>query len=140
MANTIPLINGTAYDYSQIVLAYLDTPLTDISSINYTVEQTKENNYGLGEVPISRGRGTKKYSGSLEIGMNDIEALRTAAPNGDLTAIPASDIVITYGNPQSVKVHILKNAEFMDDGVETSVDDTRIARTFNIIYSELKHL
>ena len=133
------LINGTAYDFTQIIFSILDTPIAGVKAINYTVEQTKENNFGTGNQPVSRGRGAKNPTGSVEISMNDVEALRDVAQDGDLTNIPPFDIVITYGNPQNVVTHRLIATEFTNDGVEATQGDTDISRTFDLVIGEVKY-
>jgi hypothetical protein len=134
-----PLINGRAYDYTQIEAVVLGVPLSGINSINYTEEQDKTNNMGTGNRPVSRGKGPIDSSGSLDISMNDVEALRDAAPNGSLLQIPMFDIVIVFGNPQKPVVHVLKNVEFTTDGVESTTGDTDITRTFDIVISNVKY-
>jgi len=136
---SIPLVNGQAYDYVSITFVALGVPLPSVSAINYTAEQAKENNYGTGNEPVSRGRGAKMYNASFDISMNDTEALRDVAPNGDLLNIPPFDIVIVFGNPQKPVTHIIKNFEFGDDGVEASQGDTDIKRTFSGMPSHIKY-
>ena len=135
----VPLINGEAYSYVQITAIVLGVPLPSISAINYIEDQTKENNMGLGNRPVSRGRGPINASGSIDISMNDIEAIRDVAPNGSLVQIPPFDIILVFGNPQKPVTHVLKNVEFMDDGVETTQGDTDVKRTFNLIMSHVKY-
>lgn len=134
----VPLINGRAYDYTQITAVVLGVPLAGITSINYTEEQEKTNNFGTGNRPVSRGKGAIDASGSLDIPMNEVEALRDAAPNGSLLQIPSFDIVIVFGNPQKPVTHVLKNVEFLNDGVESTQDDKDITRTFDIVISHVK--
>lgn len=135
----VALINGVAYSYSQIVINVMNVPLTDVTSINYTEEQEKTNEGGIGELPVSRGRAGITASGSLEIGMTDVEALRDAAPKGKLIKFLPFDILVTYLNAQKIVTHVLTDVEFLDDGVETSHGDTRIARTFNLIIGDIKY-
>lgn len=135
----IPLINGRAYDYTQITAVVLGVPLAGISAINYVTEQEKKNNFGTGNQPVSRGRGPKDPTASMEISMNDVEAIRDVAPNGDLLDIPPFDIVIVFGNIQKPVTHVLKNAEFSNDGVETTQGDTDIKRTFDLTPSHIKY-
>ena len=135
----LPLINGKAYDFVLITAVVLGVPLPSISNINYIEEQEKTNNFGLGNRPVSRGQGAIDASGSFDISMNDIEALRDAAPNGSLLQIPAFDIIVVYGNPQKPVTHVLKNVEFTNDGVEASQGDTDIKRTFDIVISHVKY-
>ncbi len=133
------LINGQAYDYTQIIMSVLGVPVAGVTSINYTEEQEKTNNFGAGNRPVSRGRGAIEASGSIELSMNEIEALRDAAPSGSMLKIPPFEITIVYLNLQKVVTHKLKNVEFTNDGVETSQGDTDICRTFDIVMSDVKY-
>lgn len=133
-----PLINGEAYSFSQITAVVLGVALPSISAITYMEEQEKANNMGAGNRPVSRGRGPIDASGSIDISMNDIEALRDAAPNGSLLQIPPFDIVVVFGNPQSPTTHVLKNVEFTNDGTESTQGDTDIKRTFDLVISHIK--
>ena len=133
------LINGQAYDYTQIIMSVLGVPVAGVTSINYTEEQEKTNNFGAGNRPVSRGRGAIEASGSIELSMNEIEALRDAAPGGSMLKIPPFEITIVYLNLQKVVTHKLKNVEFTNDGVETSQGDTDIRRTFDIVMSDVKY-
>ena len=133
------LINGQAYDYTQIIMSVLGVPVAGVTSINYTEEQEKTNNFGAGNRPVSRGRGAIEASGSIELSMNEIEALRDAAPSGSMLKIPPFEITIDYLNLQKVVTHKLKNVEFTNDGVETSQGDTDIRRTFDIVMSAVKY-
>lgn len=135
----VPLINGRAFDYSQIIVNMLGVPIVSVSSISYTEEQEKVNNMGTGNRPISRGHAAIDASGSIEISMNDIEALREVAPDGSLLLIPAFDIVVIFGNIQNPQTHILKNCEFTNDGVETTQGDTDIKRTFDLVISHIQY-
>ncbi len=90
------LINGQAYDYTQIIMSVLGVPVAGVTSINYTEEQEKTNNFGAGNRPVSRGRGAIEASGSIELSMNEIEALRDAAPSGSMLKIPPFEITIVY--------------------------------------------
>ncbi len=134
-----PLINGESYSYSQIRANVLGVVLYSIKSINYRESQEKTMNYGLGDRPHSSGSGTITTEGSLEIGMNDIEALRDVAPEGSLLKLPRFDIVVTYGNTQKVVTHVLKNVGFTDDGVEGSTGDTELSTTYTINFSHIKY-
>lgn len=134
----IPLINGTAYDFSQIIVTILGVPVASVSSIEYSEEQEKTNNYGAGNRPVSRGAGAIEAKASIEISMNDVEAIRAVAPNGSLLQIPAFDITVFFGNLQNPVTHVLKNAEFINDGIESSQGDTDVKRKFDLVISHIK--
>lgn len=135
------LINGRAYDFTQIQASILGVPLQSINEVSYVTTQEKTNNFGAGVNPVSRGHAVKETEASIGISMNDVEALRDVAEEGDLTNLPAFDIVITYLHPVSARVitHVLKNAEFSDDGMEGSQGDTDLNRTFALTISHVKY-
>ena len=132
-----PLINGQAFDYSQITPLYLGVPLVSMTSITYEEVQEKVDNPGTGNRPISRGRADIKATGSMEISMNDIEALRNVALGGSLLALPATDFILVFGNPQNIQTHILKNLEFTNDGGTGTQGDTDLKMTLNFVISNV---
>lgn len=135
----IPLINGRAYDFTQIIVKVLGAPMVSTSAINYDEEQTKENNFGAGTRPVSRGHGAINANGSITLSMNDIEALRDVAPDGSLLKIEPFDIVVSFLNRQKVVTHVLKNCEFTNDGVGGSQDDKDLKKSFNLVMSHVKY-
>ncbi len=134
---SIPLVNGKAYSYVDIVvkIAGINTP--SVSKISYTEEQQKENNYGTGSRPVSRGEGKIEAKASIEISMNDVEAIRDVAPDGSLLRLPPFDIQVTFLNSSKVVTHTIKNCEFTSDGVEAGVDDKDIKTSFDLIPSHI---
>lgn len=133
------LINGKAYSHAQIVARIGGIPIAGLTSISYSETQEKKNNFGAGTRPVSRGHAAKDATAQIGISMNDIEAIRTSAPNGSLLDIEPFDIVVTFLNIGSgVATHTLKNCEFTSDGVESNQGDTDIVRTFDLVVAEIK--
>ena len=135
----LTLVNGRAFSYVDVTLAILNVPIPGLSAINYTEEQDKTNEFGTSNRPVARGVGAINASGSLEMSMNEVEALRDIAPNGSLLLIPAFEIVIVFGNPGKIQRHVLEAAQFIDDGVEMAAGDTEIKRTFGLIISKIRY-
>lgn len=135
----VALVNGRAFSYVDITLAILNVPTPGISSINYTEEQDKTNEFGTSSRPTARGRGSINASASIEMSMNEVEALRDVAPEGSLLLLPAFEIVVVFGNPGNFQTHVLEAVEFIDDGVETSTGDTEIKRTFGLVISKVRY-
>lgn len=138
MGQTATLINGRSYSYVDITAVGLGGAFPGMKTISYEQTQDKPNNFGTSVKPVSRGRGKRDSSGSLQLSMNDIEALRDAAPNGSLLDIPSFDLIIVFGNPQNPVTHILKSLEFTNDGGDNSEDDTDLAFTLNFVFADLK--
>lgn len=135
----VPLINGRSFDFSQLIPVYLGVPLVSLSNISYEETQEKTNNFGTGNRPISRGHAAIDATGSMELAMNDIEALREVAPEGSLLLLPADDFILTFGNPQNIQTHVLKNLEFINDGVSGAQGDTDLKMTLNFVISHVKY-
>lgn len=140
----LALINGRAYDYTQIIINILGVPIAGVSKITYTEEQEVKGNMGTGTRPVSVGLGAIEASGSLEISMNDVEAIRDVATTdplyqGSLLTLPFFDIIIVFGNVQKIVTHTLRNCKFKNDGVDTSQGDTDIKRTFDLFISDIKY-
>jgi hypothetical protein len=133
------LINGRAFDYSQIIFVVLGVPVPSISSITYTQEEDDKMNFGTGQLPISIGYGAINSKGSIEISMNDVEAIRDVAPDGTFIRLPLIDILVVFGHPTKPVRHIIKNVKFTDDGVETTQGDTDVKRKFNFICSHIQY-
>lgn len=138
MAQNTPLINGRAYDFASIVIQMLGAPVVSATAISYSEEQEKTNNYGAQSRPVTRGHGAIEATASITIGQNDVEAIRNIAPDGSLLKIGAFDIVVTYLNENQPVTHVLKNAEFTNDGVELSQGDTDSQFAFDLVISHIK--
>lgn len=135
----IPLVNGTAFDYTQIIARIAGVPVASISSIEYEETQEKINNYGAGTRPVSRGRGAIEATATIEMSMNDIEAIRDSAPNGSLLAIQPFDITVHFANPQDPRTHVLKNCEFTNDGISGTQGDGDLKKSFSLTLSHIEY-
>jgi hypothetical protein len=133
----VPLVNGRAYDYTQIQVLINGVPIVSAKSVNYSQTREITNNFGTGEYPNSVGLGVIESEASIEIPMNDVEVLRSESPDGSLLSLPFFDVIVVYGNPQRPVVHVLKNARFKTDGVEAAQGDTEISRSFDLYISHI---
>lgn len=122
-----PLVNGTAYSWSQITVNILGVPVAGVSAVSYTEEQEMQDNYGAGNRPVSRGYGRITTEGSITMHMEEVEALQAAVTTGRLQDIPEFDVVVAYlpegGN---IVTHTLKNCRFKNNGREISEGDMAI--------------
>ncbi len=122
-----PLINGINYSGSNVSVNPFGTPLVGILSIDYSSEQEKTDNYGLGTEPVSRGYGLKKYTASMEVYLDELQAFIAAAPNKDLMQIPPFDIPVTFsGNGVLFSKHVLRACEFKNNPIGVKSGDTKI--------------
>lgn len=108
-----PLINGREYGWGDIVVNISATSVTGIKAIKYEEDQEKENIYGAGRNPVSRGYGRVKTTGSITLLSATVFAMQAVAPRGKLHNIAPFPIVVSY-QPETGPIvkHILKNCEF----------------------------
>lgn len=108
-----PLINGREYGWGDIVVNISATSVTGIKAIKYEEDQEKENIYGAGRNPVSRGYGRVKTTGSITLLSATVFAMQAVAPKGKLHNIAPFPIVVSY-QPETGPIvkHILKNCEF----------------------------
>ncbi len=112
----VPLINGQAYAYADIVVNILGVPLAGITAIEYTDKQEITENYGAGRYPVSRGFGKIECSGKITIDMAEKQAILARATGRRLQAIPEFEIVVTYLPENGTPVQeTLKNCRFKDN-------------------------
>lgn len=122
-----PLVNGTAYSWSQITTNILGVPVAGITSVSYDENQEMVDNFGAGNRPVSRGYGRIETEGSITLHMEEVEALQDAVVSGRLQDIPEFDVVVAF-IPEGgiVRTHTLKNCRFKNNAREISEGDTAV--------------
>jgi hypothetical protein len=121
------LINGVNYSWSNIGVILFGTPVVGILSITYKRKQKKDNNYGAGVEPISRGYGQKEYEGEIELYTDVWKQIIAASPNRDPTQIPPFDIPVSFsGTGVQVDKDVLRAVEFLEDPLEGKTGDTKL--------------
>jgi hypothetical protein len=135
-----PLINGINYSWSNVKLILFGFPVVGITKIDYKIKQKKENQYGAGYEPVSRGYGNKEYEGSIEIYTDELKRIIALAPNRDLMQIPPFQIQVVFEDSLGVLVttDILEMCEFMEEGLSVSQGDTKILTTLPLVIGGIK--
>lgn len=140
MENTIiPLINGTAYSWGDVVCTIAGVPVNGITSIDYDDEQEIVNNYGAGRFPVSRAKGKVTASARITLTMEEVVALQAQAPNGRLQDIEPFDIGVSY-LPDGGKIVTdkIRNCQFKKNSRSVKEGDTQIASEFELIVSHIE--
>lgn len=135
-----PLINGINYDWGSVSVILFGTPVVGITKISYKSAQVKENNYGQGRKPVSRGYGPVTYEGSLELYADEWKRIIALSPNKDPLQIPAFDISVTFGGDgvQPSK-DTLRSAEFLENPLAANQGDTKLLVTIPLIIGDIEH-
>lgn len=131
-----PMVNGTSYSWSQIELRFSNIvqEITGVTNIDYSEEQKAEFNFGANNRPVSRGFGNVVASASVTLHMDDIEAIRSNIPSGNLSELGEFDVLISFLHPDSAKIisHTIKNCYINENGVSVGQDDTIIEKQLNL--------
>lgn len=135
-----PLINGVNYSWGNVKLILFGVPIVGITKIDYKTKQKKENQYGAGYEPISRGYGNKEYEGSIEIYTDELKRIIALAPNRDLMQIPPFQIQVIFEDATGVLVttDTLEMCEFMEEGLSVSQGDTKILTSLPLVIGAIK--
>ena len=129
-----PLINGINYSWANITLTLFGVPVVGITKIEYKRKQKKENNYGAGSQPVSRGYGNYEYEGSIELYVDEWKRIIAASPNRDPLSIAPFDIQVVFaGAGITVEKDVLRSVEFMEDPLTASQGDTKLMVTIPLI-------
>jgi len=127
MPSINPLINGVNYSWANIKLVLFGIPVIGITSINYNRKQKKENNYGFGSQPISRGYGNYEYSGDLELYLDEWKNIIAASPIRDPLQIAPFSITVLYGSSAvNAAKDVLRAVEFLEDPFAAKQGDTKL--------------
>jgi len=122
-----PLINGVNYAWANITCVIFDVPVIGITEIDYDREQVKEENYGHGIDPISRGYGNIKNKASITLYQDEWKRIIASSPNRDPLQIPPFDITVVYGGSRvSADRDILRSVEFKNDPFSAKQGDTKL--------------
>ena len=126
------LVNGVNYSWANVKLILFGIPVVGITKISYTRKQVKDNNYGYGSEPVSRGYGRIEYEASIELYRDEWVRI-IAAAGGDVLNIGMFDIQVLFGTIPGQQAGVviphqdtLHNCEFLDDPLETNEGDTKI--------------
>ena len=123
-----PLINGINGAWNDVTVTANGRILVGITAITYNVKQKKENNYGAGAEPVSRGYGAKEYDGGeMELYLEEWKKFIADSPDGDPLLESPFDIAVTFGDSESaIKKDVLTMCEFTENNMTTKQGDTKI--------------
>ncbi len=134
-----PLINGVNYSWSNITLVLFGVPVVGVTKINYKRKQKKENNYGAGSQPVSRGYGNYEYEGSIELYVDEWKRIVASAPDRDPLQIPPFDIQVLYSGARlGTKKDVLRSCEFTEDPFEAKQGDTKLLVSIPLIIGTIE--
>lgn len=135
----IPLINGVAYSWADVIVTIGGAPITGITAIEYEDSQTVENIYGAGRYPIARSKGKIEPSAKITLLQETVEDIQRLAPNGRLQDLPLFSVGVTYVNEAGNIVHdTICNCSFKKNSRSWKSDDTKSEVELELVPSHIK--
>jgi hypothetical protein len=137
-----PLINGTRHSWSSLRANILGRTSTGITAVSYEDSTEKVNNYGSGNMPVSRGSGKYEAKAKVTLAAYEIEAIMTSAKASGykrIQDIPAFDIPVVYlpTGQDGLVTHVIRNCEFTTNKREIKQGDTMIETEYELIISHI---
>lgn len=131
--NTAFVLNGYSYADAKLVFDGVDLP--GVTSFEFTKNQAKTNNYGLGANPVSRSKGNKEYAGSMEMDYDTQNLLQDLSSTGLLTDIPSGVMVLSLERADGGKEIVTMGFfEFSGDGISGSQGDENLTQSIDVIF------
>ncbi len=134
------LINGVNYSWTNVKLVLFGVPVVGITKIEYKNKQKKENNYGMGSKPISRGYGNYEPDAKITLYREEWDSIIAAATNKDPMAIEPFDIQVSFSGARvATKTDVLQACEFVEDPFTVSQGDTKILIEIPLVVGDIVH-
>jgi hypothetical protein len=140
MGKAVALINGINYSWPNAYIILFNTPVVGVTKFELSSEQEKENNYGFGSDPVSRGYGRKKYEGSISLYWDEVRRIIDAAPNRDILDIPPFDISLgLFSNRNQPYNMVARMVEFTKNPFAVGEGDTKIIVDIPLIVARIDY-
>lgn len=132
------LVNGVNYSWGDITLILFGIPVVGITEINYKRMQKKENNYGAGFFPVSRGYGNYEYEGDITLYVDEWKRIIAASPNRDPMQIAPFSIPVKFGSTRvAYEQDTLFGVEFVEDPLASKQGDTKLLVKIPLIIADI---
>jgi hypothetical protein len=139
--NGVPLINGYAYDWGEIVCSIGGVPITGITAIDYDDDQDVKNNYGAGRYPISRSKGRITCTAKISLDIEEVRAIMSNSITRRLQDILPFDIIVSYlptDDPSKIHHDKIRNCSFKKNSRKWAEGDTRKTVDLDLVPSHIK--
>lgn len=134
------LINGVNYSWSNVKLVLFGVTVIGITKIDYKNKQKKENNYGMGDQPISRGYGNKEPEAKITVYLDEWKKIIAQAPNRDPLSIEPFDVQVSFGGGRvPATLDVLQACEFTEDPFSIGQGDTKSMVELPLIVGAIAH-
>lgn len=124
----IALVNGVNYSSANItVVIPVIGAVIGITKIQYNKEQQIDDNYGLGQDPVSRGYGKNTYTGSLSLYKDVWNRIIDLSPAKDPLNLPPFEITVVFsGANGGYRKESLHMCNFKANPMAANEGDTKL--------------
>jgi len=136
-----PLINGTRHSWADVKINILGRTVSGITAVSYEDKQDKQNNYGAGAFPVSRGRGKYEATSKVTLHAYEVEAIVKALGIGKrIQDVPPFDMIISFlpVGSDGLVTHVIRNCEFTNNKRDIKQGDTVIEVELELITSHIE--
>jgi len=137
----LPLINGVNYASAnvQIIIPILGV-VTGVTEINYSTEQTIDDNYSLAQDPQSRGYGQNKYTGDISLYKDVWNKIIDLSPGRNPLKLPFFDIVVVFtGASGGYRKEVLRAVNFKTKPMSVKSGDTKIISKISLAIGNIDY-
>ena len=139
MASGVVMRNGINYAWGGITPIMFGTIPIGFTKITYNETQVKENKYGWGNKPISRGHGNFEYTGEVEMYLDEWKQIISSSPDRNPLNIPPFDITVMFGtSAQNLTKDQLLYVEFTENPLDAKQGDSALIVKIPIIIGDIK--
>lgn len=135
-----PMINGTRHSWASVEVELLGRIVSGITAIEYDDTQEKENVYGAGIYPVSRGRGKYEATAKITLLAYEVDAIqRSLGPGKRLQDIEPFDIPVVFmpEGSDGLVTHVIHNVEFTNNKRAVNTGDTNMEVELDLIVSHI---
>lgn len=130
----VTLTNGINFSWGNLSIVLFNSIVIGITEISYKAKQAKENNYGLGQDPVSRGYGNNEYEGSITMFLDEWKRIIKASPRNNPLEIAPNDIQVCFAGSRILpNKDVLKMIEFLENPMDAKQGDTKLLVTIPLI-------
>lgn len=139
MVNT-SIINkfGKVAGWNNVIVRLLGRDVVGIVSLEYDDSVEKENVKGAGMFPVGQGDGNYEAKASLTLLQEEKISLTDALPPGvRLQDVAPFDIIVSYDYNSRMYTDVIRNCQFMNNGVAVNQGDKSINFKIDLLTSHI---
>lgn len=142
------LINGNSYTFQNTSVLVNNIPIAHAVSFDFTVTDNSANNMGLSKEPVSRGEGSRDYTGTLELDQKEVMKISAFSPTGLLVDLHTNSsvglfeilMIMEDRSTGSISKMLFKNCQFTSDGLSSSSGDTAMTKSYDVLFAGIDRL